>query len=176
MAVANTGGALRSRLDLSAAIWAGIIAGAAFMMLEMLLVQFAMGESMWGPPRMIAALVMGKGVLPPPATFDIGILMVAMVVHFMLSIIYAIVLGFIVDRMGLGAAIMIGAVYGLILYLVNFYGMTVVFPWFAMARSWVGIFSHIMFGAIAAGAYKGLQRKSFVVGGSAGAQPHVGTR
>jgi hypothetical protein len=40
------------------------------MMLQMGLVALA-GDSPWGPPRMIAAIVMGEGVLPPPATFDL---------------------------------------------------------------------------------------------------------
>lgn len=140
----------------TAAIWAGVIAGAVFMMLEMIMVPLFLGMSGWGPPRMIAAIVMGQGVLPPPATFDFGILMAAMIVHFVLSIGYAVALAFVVQRWGTGKAIMAGAVFGLLLYLVNFYGFTAIFPWFAMARNWVSIFSHIMFGAIAAWAYKGI--------------------
>jgi hypothetical protein len=35
-----------------AAVWAGIIAGLVFMVLEMLLVQLVGAGSMWGPPRM----------------------------------------------------------------------------------------------------------------------------
>ena len=68
----------------AAAIWAGVIAGAVFMMLEMIMVPLFLGMSGWGPPRMIAAIVVAQGVLPPPATFDSGILMVAMMVHFVL--------------------------------------------------------------------------------------------
>src|SRR5688500_5057098 len=52
------------------AIWAGIVAGAVFMILEMLLVQLLGLGSMWAPPRMIATIVMGRDVLPPPDTFD----------------------------------------------------------------------------------------------------------
>lgn len=40
---------------------------------------------------MIAAIAMGNGVLPPPATFDITILMVALTIHFVVAIILAIV-------------------------------------------------------------------------------------
>lgn len=42
---------------------------------------------------MIAAIAMGRGVLPPPATFAIGIMMMAMVIHFMLSWVYALIYG-----------------------------------------------------------------------------------
>jgi lipid-binding SYLF domain-containing protein len=54
-----------------------------------------------------------------------------------------------------------GAVFGLVLYLVNFYGFTTAFPWFAMARGPITIITHIIFGVAAAWAYKGLA-KSYV--------------
>ncbi|MBA3634528.1 MAG: hypothetical protein H0W58_17240 [Acidobacteria bacterium] len=146
-------------MNWKAAILAGLIAGAIFMMLEMIMVPLFLPDgSPWGPPRMIAAIGMGKDVLPPPATFALMPLMVAMVIHFILSIIFAIILAFIVSRFGLGIAVLIGAIFGLLLYLVNFYGFTAIFPWFAMARNWVSIFSHIVFGAVAAWAYKALAR------------------
>ncbi len=138
---------------------AGLIAGAVFMMLEMIMVPLFMPDgSPWGPPRMIAAIGMGKEVLPPPATFALMPVMVAMIIHFILSIIFAVILAFIVSRLGLGIALLIGAVFGLVLYFVNFYGFTAIFPWFAMARNWISIFSHIVFGAAAAWAYKALAR------------------
>jgi hypothetical protein len=141
-------------VDWSAAVWAGVVSGAVFMMLEMIMVPLFMDGSPWGPPRMIAAIVMGDGVLPPPASFDLTILMVAMVVHFVLSVVFAMVLALLIARLGAGPALAVGAGFGLALYLVNFYGMTAIFPWFAMARNWVSIFAHAMFGVIAAWWYK----------------------
>lgn len=141
-------------LNWKAAIWAGLIAGAVFVVVEMLMVQFALGQSMWGPPRMIAAIAMGEDVLPPPATFDLGILIVALIVHFILSIVFALILALLIHRVGLGVALATGAAYGLVLYIVNFYGMTAIFPWFAMARNWVSIFAHILFGFVAAWSYQ----------------------
>ena len=44
---------MTSAISWKAAIWAGIIAGAVFMMLEMVLVGTVGGQSPWGPPRMI---------------------------------------------------------------------------------------------------------------------------
>lgn len=141
------------QLDWKAATWAGIIAGFVFLMLEMLMVPVFGGGSPWGPPRMIAAIVLGKGVLPPPATFDLGIVAVAMVLHFVLSIVYALIFALVVHRLSLGPALAVGAAGGLILYLVNFYGFTAIFPWFAMARNWISIFAHIVFGVAVAGVY-----------------------
>ena len=137
---------------LKAAVIAGLIAGAVFMMLEMIMVPVFMNGSPWGPPRMIAAVIMGKSVLPmpgQPVTFDLGVLMVAVMLHFMLSIMYAIILGWISKSLSTGTALLVGAVFGLAIYFINFFGFTGVFPWFAMARNWVGVFSHIMFGLIA---------------------------
>ncbi len=70
---------------LKAAILAGLIAGVVFMMLEMILVPVFMNGSPWAPPRMIAAIILGKDVLPmpgQPVIFDFGVLMVAVMLHF----------------------------------------------------------------------------------------------
>lgn len=146
--------AQRTSINWKAAVWAGLLAGLVFMMLEMIMVPVFLDGSPWGPPRMIAAIVMGEGVLPPPATFDLAILMVAMAVHFALSVAFAVPLAFAIQRMGTGAALAVGAVFGIVLYLVNFYLFTALFPWFAMARNWVSIFAHAVFGLAAAWAYK----------------------
>jgi uncharacterized membrane protein YagU involved in acid resistance len=148
-------------LDWKAAIWAGIAAGIVFMMLEMLLVEFFQPMSMWGPPRMIAAMAMGRDVLPPPDTFDPLVFMVAMLLHFLLSIIYAFILGWIVSRwdMGLGGSVIAGAVFGLVIYVVNFYGFTALFPWFAEARGWIAIVSHVMYGLVLGLVYEPIGRR-----------------
>ncbi|MEQ9619856.1 MAG: hypothetical protein RIG61_11885 [Deltaproteobacteria bacterium] len=148
----------RNTVNWKAAVIAGVIAGIVFLILEMLLVQFVGGGSAWGPPRMMAAIVMGQEVLPPPATFDAGVVVTALIVHLILSIIYGVILSVIINKLGIGMALLIGAVSGLILYIVNFYGFTAVFPWFAKARNFITIFSHIIFGLVAAWAYKKYQR------------------
>lgn len=144
-------------INWKAAIWAGIIAGLIFMMLEMLMVSLFQGGSPWGPPRMIGAIILGKDVLPPPATFDFGVFMVAMMLHLVLSVIYAVIIAYIVKNMSFAVALAVGAVIGLVIYFVNFYIMTGIFPWFANARNWVSAFTHVAFGIGAAWAYLGLQ-------------------
>ncbi len=148
-----------TKLFFKKAIIAGLIAGAVFMMLQMIMVPVFIGGSPWAPPRMIAAIILGKHVLPMPprpAKFDMGVMMVAMMLHFMMSIIYAIIIGWLCRNLSLGISVLLGAVIGLIIYFINFYGFTVVFPWFAMARTWVTIFSHVMFGVVAAFSFKKL--------------------
>ena len=138
----------RPAISTKAVIWSGLIAGAVFLMLEMLMVPMFLGGSPWGPPRMIAAIAMGEGVLPPPATFDMTILLVASIIHFVLSLVLAFIFAFIAKGRTAGSAALIGGVFGLVVYLVMFYGMTAVFPWFEMARTWVTIFVHIVFGVL----------------------------
>ncbi|MBD1396842.1 hypothetical protein H9Q13_06670 [Pontibacter sp. JH31] len=147
-------------INWKAAIWAGIIAALIFLMLEMIMVPLFLGGSPWAPPRMIAAIILGEGVLPPPATFDFGVLMAALVLHLVLSISYTLAIAFLINNMALGKALAVGAVIGLIIYFVNFYIMTSLFPWFAMARNWVSAVAHVSFGIAAAWAYLGLLRHS----------------
>lgn len=156
--------ARRAAFNWSAAVWAGLIAGLVFVMMEMILVTTAGGGSAWGPPRMMAAMVMGKDVLPGPEnppSFDLWIVVIGMVVHFVLSVVLALVLaaGLTAMRVGAGAAIAIGAGFGLLVYIVNFYGFTALFPWFENARNWITIASHLVFGAVAGGCYVSLARR-----------------
>lgn len=147
----------RNRPSWKAVIWAGLIAGVVFMMMEMGLVA-ASGQSPWGPPRMIAAITMGRDVLPPPASFDAAVFIVAMAIHMALSVLLALVFAFVAARLGLVMAVVAGAVFGLLIYLVNFYGLTTFFPWFAMARNAISIVSHVAFGAVLALSYKLIAR------------------
>ena len=139
------------------------MAGVAFMRLEMFLVWALKGESPWGPPHMMAAMVMGERVLPPPgiwAPFGMTIIMVAMMVHIVLSMVYGLIGAWIVHRFDLGIALLTGAVYGFALYVLNFLIIApVMFPWFGMARGGISIFSHVMFGAILTAAYIGLRSR-----------------
>jgi uncharacterized membrane protein YagU involved in acid resistance len=145
-------------INFKSAITAGIIAGIVFMTLEMVLAATVGGGSAWGPPQMIAAIALGKGVLPPPATFDLTILMVAMAIHFIVAIILAIVFALIADaaRWSLMTCAIAGLVFGIVLYFINFYGMTAIFPWFAMARGMIAIFAHAMFGLVLGYVYRSM--------------------
>ncbi|MGH8771688.1 MAG: hypothetical protein ACREV2_10995 [Burkholderiales bacterium] len=144
--------------DWSAGVWAGLIAGLVFLVLELALVPVFMGMSPWAPVRMIAAIIMGQGVLPPPDTFDLGIFLAAGAVHFGLSIVLGLILAGIFTWLHLDSSawlsLLAGAVFGLVVYFVNFYGMTSFFPWFADARNWLSITVHAIFGIVAALAYK----------------------
>ena len=149
----STPHAVRAALDANAAGWSGVIAGVVFVVLEMLMVPMFLGGSPWAPPRMIAAIAMGTDVLPPPATFDAVIMTVAILIHLVLSILLGFVFALLARGRTFATSILAGAVFGLVIYLFNFYVMTAVFPWFAEARNWVSILAHVVFGLVLGWAY-----------------------
>jgi hypothetical protein len=150
-----------SGVNWSAATRAGIIGAAVYLPLQMILVPLFVGGSPWGPPRMIAAIVLGRDVLPPPQTFDFGVLITALVVHFLLAILYALILASLVHRLLIISALLTGAVFGLGLYVLNFYLFTNVFEWFVMQRTWVTVFIHLVFGVLTTWSYKVLALPRF---------------
>jgi uncharacterized protein YndB with AHSA1/START domain len=137
-----------------AAAWAhaaaaGIAAGTVATVAQMALWRLAawpLREMLWRDTRLAAAIVMGRGVLPPPETFDWTILGAASAVHTALSIVYGLVLAPLVMRLNLGLALAAGALFGLLLYGVNMYGFTAVFPWFEASRDWITMMAHLVFG------------------------------
>lgn len=144
-------------------LWAGLIAGIAFMILEMFLVWLVQGKSPWGPPHMMAAMLLGRDVLPPTgnyAPFDPGIMMAAMVVHFPLSLFYGVLGAWMVQRLDFGGALIFGALLGGFIYVLHFVIIApATFPWFGMARGPVGIASHVVFGAVLTGSYVTLRNR-----------------
>jgi len=146
-------------INWSAAIWASVIGGLLFAVLEVLMVAFIQGQSPWAPLHMIGAIALGSGAMASPDTFDPGIIGTAVVVHMALAILYGVVLAFLITRLDMAMATAVGAIYGFALYLLNFYVFTNWFPWFADARDWISIFTHIVQGAAWAYLYKMFDRR-----------------
>lgn len=142
-----------SHISGKAVLCAGVAAGVVFLVLEMILAPLFMGVSAWVPPRMIAAITMGRAVLPPPDTFDASVVIAAVIIHFALSLAYALVFAFVAKGRSLVSDTLLGAGFGLLLYAVNFYGFAYLYPWFAEARHWATIVAHLAFGAVLGAAY-----------------------
>ncbi|KAA3665304.1 MAG: hypothetical protein DWQ04_01300 [Chloroflexi bacterium] len=152
---------MRQIMDVSSAIWGGIIAGTAFLLVQMAMAVWVLGSSPWVVFRWLAAIVLGEGVLPPPAGFNLLIFMIGLVIHYATSIGAALLLAFIIHRWGLIVGIVGGALFGLALYAVNYYTLTFFFPWFFLIRNWAMVVGHIMFGALAGGIYEALEVEEF---------------
>lgn len=150
---------IRKSPDLAAAITAGLIAGTVMMLLHIVMSPLFLDRSVWFQPRLIAAIPLGADVLPGAARGpDASVAIAALVVHFALSIIYAVVAAAVLDRVRFWPAVALGAAGGFALYLINYYGFTNVFEWFVASRNWVTTFTHISFGIGLAAAYKALER------------------
>lgn len=152
---------MRESLNWSAAVGAGVVAGIAATGVQIILWWAFRDPLPWilfRDARLTAAIVMGRGVLPPPATFDWGVMLAATLVHFALSIAYGVILAGFISRLGMTVSLLAGTVYGLTLYGINMHGFTIVFPWFAQVRDWITIAAHAAFGVTLAGAYKVLSK------------------
>lgn len=106
----------------------------------------------------MGAIILGPDALPPPASFDLGAVGAAMLVHLPLSVLYAFILGFALERLSLWTSFFAGAVFGVVIYFINFHGFTALFPWFAEVRGIGSIAGHLAYGVVLAFAYKKLVR------------------
>ena len=118
------------------------------------------GQNVWVNMRHTAAILMGTGVLPPPATFDLLLFIVSTIVHFGLSMIYGVIVAFFVRKANWTIGLMIGVAVGFGIYVVNYYVFApLLFPWLTESRSgMVPTLIHPVFGMIAAAAYLKLRR------------------
>jgi hypothetical protein len=139
------GGRINLLVLLVVGIGAGIVATVAQIALWRL-AGMPILETLFRDARLTAALLMGPGVLPPPSTARWDVLLVATLIHFALSITYALLPAVLAARLPAGQAIVVGALYGLGIYIVNLYGFTALFPWFSVARDWVTLVTHLVFG------------------------------
>jgi hypothetical protein len=152
---------LRQLVDWRAAIRAGIISGLVFFLVNMLLTWLVL-DAPWITARFFASLVLGKSILPPPATFDGVALAVGLLVNQGIAIPFACLIAYVFHRWGLLVGIAGGALFGLVLYGISFYSLTNVFPQFYFINSSLMLISHVIFGAVAGGVYELLEVETFV--------------
>jgi hypothetical protein len=150
----------RKIVDFRAVFWAGLVSGLVFLVVNMILSLLFLGTP-WIFIRMVAALLLGQDVLPPPASFDPAIFIVALVIHLLLSLVFTTVLALMIHKWGLLVGIIGGALFGLALYAINIYTFSFFFPWFFSLRSWIILLSHVFYGATAGGMYEALEVERF---------------
>lgn len=136
-----------------AVLAAGFISGAFILILEMLTAPTLLGMSIWVPARMAAAITMGRSVLPPPATYDLSVVLPSIIIHFALSLAYATIFAFIAKGRSMRMDALLGAGFGLVLYVVNYHGFTFFFPWFAYLREWATVFTQVVYGIVLGATY-----------------------
>ncbi len=149
--------------DWTAAVVAGIGAGAVLMVLELLWAATLGDIGPWRISRMVAALVMGPGVLGS-SDFSLGLVTLALITHYAMGIASGLVIGVVIAgfhyESSLGMMLVIGAAFGAVIYMVNFHAVSWIFPWFSELRGWGTLIGHLVFGMAAALIYWTLSRRS----------------
>jgi hypothetical protein len=149
-----------SPIKWSAAVWAGIAAGIVSSAVEIVLWRIfadTLPQILYRDTRFAAALVLGPQVLGRTGPPDAHVVVAATIVHFTLSVVYAIVLARLIVRLHAGTALLAGAIFGAVLYAINMYGFTAIFPWFAADRDAITAIAHVVFGVVAAECYMALR-------------------
>jgi hypothetical protein len=131
-----------------AVLLAGFVGGIVFLGMNILFVQ-SMTPSLL--LRYIASLAMGSDVLVSTNSTS---LIIGLVIHFALSLVFALVITIVVHRWGLLVGIIGGGILGLSLYGINLYTLTRFFPWFFAINTTMLLISHIVFGMVVGGVYE----------------------
>ena len=129
--------------QLKAALWAGFIAAIVLLIVP--------SGSPWSRIIFLSPLVVGR-IIPPSAGLPVP---AVWFIHLGLSLVYGILISLVANRFHRGKALLAGAICGAVLYGINV-GIVSAF-WPGLRGNEVAIaFAHIVFGLIAAGAYRGL--------------------
>lgn len=128
------------------ALGAGLIAGVVLLVLPR--------GNPWSALTFFSPTIVGRVV---PASWGMPWVVTA-ALHLGLSLLYGLAVGRAVAHVTQFRAVIAGSVVGVLLYVVNVALISF------LSRGWVGnefsvVFAHIVFGAIAGGAYRGLLRR-----------------
>ncbi len=134
----------------------GIVAGIAFGLFQMIMALVFTGN-FFAPMRMISAMVLGKQALDPAYPLHIAAPL-GMGINMMFSLAFASVFAlFMANAVSLVGTpvrrILCGAVYGFVLWILNFYVIATFlhWTWFAQQTNpfWQGFFAHVfVYGAV----------------------------
>ena len=142
--------------------FAGVIAGMLFMTVEMGLMKVFGGGNIWDPVRLSASITLGNRAVATSTPFTFDIFFIGMMMHFLLSILYAVILGMLIRKLKPAAAILAGAGFGLLMYFFHFYGLTAFYPWVVNSRNWIVVVAHLIFGMYAAWIYSHLHMRQLM--------------
>lgn len=138
------------RFQMRPALGASLIAGVILLILP--------HGSPWSALTFFSPVIMGRTV---PRTFEMPFLLVC-IVHLAVSFIYGFIISRIVATLRRRPAIVAGALAGLVLYVVNFWVVSAFWPSLRGAEFSV-LITHIVFGLITAGVYRGLLKRKLGV-------------
>lgn len=140
----------------------GIVAGVIFAMFEMIVAEMQ-GDGFWMPLRMIGAIVLGEDALE--STYSLTEAAIAgLLVHMVLSAAFGLIFGVVAAsvaslRESRVALVVAASIFGLALWLVNFYLIApVAFEWFETTDPLVQFVAHTFFFGSVLGALLAMRR------------------
>ena len=139
------------------AVYAGILAGIISLVFAMTGFHVFTDNTLWAFPRISAAIVMGKDVLPPAATFDLGIILTGVIVNLAFSAIYSIILALFIHLTNRPASVLTGLIYGLLLYIININLAGGLFRSLGDSGTWIYLISSVLFGGTCGFLFKEFQ-------------------
>jgi hypothetical protein len=149
--------------DWTAAAVSGFAAGAVLMLLDLYWSAVFNPSGPWRISHMIAPIFLGPDRLPASEFgFNFGVIAISLATHYMLGILFGLVIGALLAQFGLdstpGMALVAGATMGCVLYLINFELLASFFPWLVALRGADTVAAHAVFGIVAALLYCRLNR------------------
>ena len=147
--------------DWYAAIWAGLVSGLIMLLTGIVLPWLFLGDPLL-IVRLMASIMLGPEVIPAQAGIVPGIYVVALVTHFSLSLLFAFLIALIFHRWGIVVALLGGAIVGVVIYIMNFYSFSLIFPWLFPYLNWMLLVAHIFFGALAGALFELFEDERFV--------------
>jgi hypothetical protein len=139
----------------------GIIAGIVFAAFEMIAAALMMGwDAFFMPLRMIGGIALGPAALEPSYSL-LAAGFAGLIVHVILAAIYGAVFAAVFGGLRSAAAdIALGAAFGLVLWVINFYVIApLAYPWFLEANPVVQAIAHIVFFGAVLGWYLSAARR-----------------
>jgi len=158
----------RRQTDWFAAGVAGLAASAVLMVMEFTWAATMSTDGPWRISQLVAALTLGPDMALRTSAhvFDATIVATALATHYALGVVFGLLLGLIVAGFHVGASLAameaIGAAFGLVLYVINFYGIALALPWFVELRGFSALIAHLVFGITASILYWRLARRGHV--------------
>lgn len=150
--------------DWTAAAVSGFAAGAVLMVLDLLWSSAFNAHGPWRTSHMIAPIFLGAAPLATAGyAFSATVVAIALATHYVLGILFGLVMAAIMDQLRLdatrGHALVAGALLGSALYLLNFDILPhFAFSWLASLRGGETLAAHVVFGVVAALLYRRLKR------------------
>lgn len=141
-------------VDWSFAILAGIIAMIVFAIIEMAFSWVMRGTSALSPLVVFGTVTLHAVMPSAHVGGGIRTMIVGAACLLALGSVSGIILAYLVDRIGVLAAAVVGLVFGLAMFAVDMYGVARIYPALLELRDWMSALAYVIQGALTAALYK----------------------